>query len=71
MAEPRSEPSRRPLTVIICCRFSRRISFCGGCSVTWASDPSEAVWPELELKTVFWMESSEARVASGRRTRMV
>ena len=33
IAVPRSEPSRRPVTVTSCCRFSRRISFCGGSCV--------------------------------------
>ena len=63
-AVPRSEPSRRAVTVTSCCRFSRRISFCGGSCVMVVMEPSEAVGRRRELKTVFRMVSSEARLVA-------
>ena len=71
MAVPKSEPARRPVTVTRPCRFSRRISFCGGRLVTVASEPRVASLPVCELKTVFSIASSEARVSGPKRTRTV
>ena len=48
------------MTVTSRCRFSRRISFCGGNCSTVASEPRLAVCPDVLLKTVFSIVSERA-----------
>ena len=71
IAVPRSVPSRLAVTTMSRCRFSRRISFCGGRCSTVANEPSVAVWPDALLNTVFSIASSDARCSSPSRTRIV
>ena len=59
------------VTVTFRCRFSRRTSVWPGISSTVASEPSVPVRPVELTSSVFLIASTEARVDSGNRTRIV